>query len=387
VFSGKLLSRCASPPVDINQRSRGLPVIVQEQLLSISNFEMQAQSGGDRKGTKVFVGNLPLEAEARDLRDFFRDFGTISDAWVNSGALALKPTGFGFVWFDNERDARDACRDMDGRDFFGNRVRVEISSSTRSGGTLLLGRALALAATESLIPTPSLQDQMLKPERYPSPTRAPRVQRKRKRLPQREDGMSCADDDDFSSSSSAASAQPSSACGIIRCIDLTASDEEDDVIAVGVTKSLVDEELARKLQEEDEKEQQRQELADEDLARSLQDAENAAGAAQTVRQIKKITDRAAGGAAAIEQTGAGGKGACSTRTKQRLVAKDQKASVSGRPDNGHAFSRDVRLEVLEILERVCCLLVHTLSRTSSGIVRTGPHRHFAAGCCRFFSCE
>ena len=95
---------------------------------------MQAQSGGDRKGTKVFVGNLPLEAEARDLRDFFRDFGTISDAWVNSGALALKPTGFGFVWFDNERDARDACRDMDGRDCVGNRVRVEISSNSRKGG-------------------------------------------------------------------------------------------------------------------------------------------------------------------------------------------------------------------------------------------------------------
>jgi hypothetical protein len=275
---------------------------------------MQAKSmGGDsHTGTKVFVGNLPPEAEARDL-----------------------------------------CS-MDGRDCVGSRVRVEISSNTKGGGTLLLGRGLALAATESLIPTPSLQDQMLKPERYPSPNRAPRVQRKRKRLPQREDGMSCA----------AASAQPSSACGIL-CIDLTASDEEHDVIAVGVTKSLTaDEELARKLQEEDEKEQQRQELADEDLARSLQDAEHGQGAdaAQMPQQIKKKTDRAAGGAAAIEQTGAGGKGACSTRTNHKLVAKDQKASVSGRPDNGPDFSGDVRLEVL-------------------GIVRTGSHRHLAAGCC------
>jgi hypothetical protein len=49
---------------------------------------------------QVFVGNLPPEAEARDLRDFFRDFGTINDAWV-----ARKPPGFGFVWFDDERDA------------------------------------------------------------------------------------------------------------------------------------------------------------------------------------------------------------------------------------------------------------------------------------------
>lgn len=48
----------------------------------------------------MFVGNLPPEAEARDLRDFFRDFGQINDAWV-----ARKPPGFGFVWFDDERDA------------------------------------------------------------------------------------------------------------------------------------------------------------------------------------------------------------------------------------------------------------------------------------------
>ena len=50
--------------------------------------------------TQVFVGNLPPEAEARDLRDFFRDFGQINDAWV-----ARKPPGFGFVWFEDERDA------------------------------------------------------------------------------------------------------------------------------------------------------------------------------------------------------------------------------------------------------------------------------------------
>lgn len=49
---------------------------------------------------QVFVGNLPPEAESRDLRDLFRDCGNINDAWV-----ARKPPGFGFVWFDDERDA------------------------------------------------------------------------------------------------------------------------------------------------------------------------------------------------------------------------------------------------------------------------------------------
>lgn len=49
---------------------------------------------------QVFIGNLPPEAESRDLHDFFRDYGKINDAWV-----ARKPPGFGFVWFDDERDA------------------------------------------------------------------------------------------------------------------------------------------------------------------------------------------------------------------------------------------------------------------------------------------
>ena len=48
----------------------------------------------------MFVGNIPPETEVRDLRDFFRDYGVINDCWV-----ARKPPGFGFVWFDSERDA------------------------------------------------------------------------------------------------------------------------------------------------------------------------------------------------------------------------------------------------------------------------------------------
>ena len=48
----------------------------------------------------MFVGNLAPETEGRDLRNLFKDFGTINDAWV-----ARKPPGFGFVWFEDERDA------------------------------------------------------------------------------------------------------------------------------------------------------------------------------------------------------------------------------------------------------------------------------------------
>eukprot|EP00292_Cryptomonas_paramecium_P021026 CAMPEP_0113661810 /NCGR_PEP_ID=MMETSP0038_2-20120614/197_1 /TAXON_ID=2898 /ORGANISM="Cryptomonas paramecium" /LENGTH=176 /DNA_ID=CAMNT_0000576575 /DNA_START=15 /DNA_END=541 /DNA_ORIENTATION=- /assembly_acc=CAM_ASM_000170 len=74
------------------------------------------------KGTKVYIGNIPPDSESHDLREFFRGYGTINDAWV-----ARKPPGFGFVFFEHEKDARDAVWDLNGRDLRGNRVRVEIS--------------------------------------------------------------------------------------------------------------------------------------------------------------------------------------------------------------------------------------------------------------------
>jgi hypothetical protein len=49
---------------------------------------------------QVYIGNLPSDADSRDLRDFFHSYRTLNDTWV-----ARKPPGFGFAWFDDERDA------------------------------------------------------------------------------------------------------------------------------------------------------------------------------------------------------------------------------------------------------------------------------------------
>eukprot|EP00123_Amoebidium_parasiticum_P000959 comp11917_c0_seq1/m.6571 comp11917_c0_seq1/g.6571 ORF comp11917_c0_seq1/g.6571 comp11917_c0_seq1/m.6571 type:complete len:257 (-) comp11917_c0_seq1:377-1147(-) len=80
----------------------------------------------DSKGTKVYVGNLNPDSDERDLRDEFERFGRLNDVWV-----ARKPPGFGFVWYDDPRDAEDACRALDGRELRGSRIRVEISRGGR----------------------------------------------------------------------------------------------------------------------------------------------------------------------------------------------------------------------------------------------------------------
>ena len=45
----------------------------------------------------------------------------------------LLQNGFCFVEFDDERDADDACHEMNGRDLLGDRVTVEIARGTPHG--------------------------------------------------------------------------------------------------------------------------------------------------------------------------------------------------------------------------------------------------------------
>ena len=63
---------------------------------------------------------------AHDLREEFDRYGRLKDVWV-----ARNPPGFAFIEFEDDRDARDAVKDMDGRYILDKRVRVEHS---RRGG-------------------------------------------------------------------------------------------------------------------------------------------------------------------------------------------------------------------------------------------------------------
>jgi RNA recognition motif-containing protein len=78
--------------------------------------------------TTVFVGNLVHDVTSRELEREFDRYGRIRDLWI-----ARKPAGFAFITYGDERDAKDAVYDMDGRTLFGRRIRVEISTRGRGG--------------------------------------------------------------------------------------------------------------------------------------------------------------------------------------------------------------------------------------------------------------
>jgi len=76
--------------------------------------------------TRLFVGGLPEDASRAELEKEFEHFGPLREVWV-----ARNPPGFGFILFEDGRDAEDAMREMDGQRVCGARIRVEFSR----GGT------------------------------------------------------------------------------------------------------------------------------------------------------------------------------------------------------------------------------------------------------------
>ncbi|CDI98129.1 Splicing factor arginine:serine rich 4 [Echinococcus multilocularis] len=67
--------------------------------------------------SRVYIGRLPARCCERDIERFFRGYGRLRD-------IVLK-TGYGFVEFDDERDADDAVYDLHGRELRGERIVVE----------------------------------------------------------------------------------------------------------------------------------------------------------------------------------------------------------------------------------------------------------------------
>merc|ERR1719373_1128025 len=75
------------------------------------------------RGCRVYIGNMPSGVRERDLERFFKKYGKPNDFLIKQG--------FGFVEFDDHRDADDAVYDLNGKELLGQRVSVEHARGTR----------------------------------------------------------------------------------------------------------------------------------------------------------------------------------------------------------------------------------------------------------------
>ena len=75
--------------------------------------------------TRVYVGGLSYKVRETDIEYFFRKYGKLRE-------ISMK-NGFAFIEFEDYREADDACYDLNGREFMGSKVSVEIARGTPHG--------------------------------------------------------------------------------------------------------------------------------------------------------------------------------------------------------------------------------------------------------------
>lgn len=78
---------------------------------------------------KLFVANLSSRVHTRDLKEAFGRYGKVLSVVIKEGRDT-----YAFVEYDDRRDADDALDRLNGKEFYGKRIRVEFSRGHRSDG-------------------------------------------------------------------------------------------------------------------------------------------------------------------------------------------------------------------------------------------------------------
>ncbi len=85
-------------------------------------------------GTRLYVGNLPFDADQEQIRELFsRDGRSVTEVKLVTDRDTGRPRGFGFVEMGSAQDADGAIRELNGRDFGGRPLTVN-EAKERSGG-------------------------------------------------------------------------------------------------------------------------------------------------------------------------------------------------------------------------------------------------------------
>ncbi|KAL7668512.1 hypothetical protein ACOME3_009210 [Neoechinorhynchus agilis] len=95
-----------------------------------SSSSMNHSSRRDDRGIgcKVYIGNLTRSTDKDEIERAFSHYGK-----VHSVFIARNPPGFGFVEFDDPRDAQESVASLDGRKIGETHIRVQMAHGRRRG--------------------------------------------------------------------------------------------------------------------------------------------------------------------------------------------------------------------------------------------------------------
>lgn len=77
--------------------------------------------------TNIYVGNLDYGVSNEDLQELFEEFGSVVSARVITDRDTKRSKGFGFVEMENEDEAREAIDELDGAEYEGRTLKVNVA--------------------------------------------------------------------------------------------------------------------------------------------------------------------------------------------------------------------------------------------------------------------
>ncbi|MCK4414857.1 MAG: RNA-binding protein [Candidatus Eisenbacteria sp.] len=86
--------------------------------------------------SNLYVGNLPFDVTEEELQELFEPQGEVISAKVITDRETGRARGFGFVEMQQDEDAQKAIQSLDGQDFKGRNLKVNLAKprENRSGG-------------------------------------------------------------------------------------------------------------------------------------------------------------------------------------------------------------------------------------------------------------
>ena len=85
-------------------------------------------------GTRLFVGNLPYSADEEQLRELFGQKGTVQEVHLVTDRETGRPRGFGFVEMATTEEADGAVRSLNGFEFGGRALTVNVARERETRG-------------------------------------------------------------------------------------------------------------------------------------------------------------------------------------------------------------------------------------------------------------
>lgn len=83
--------------------------------------------------TKLFVGGIPYALTNQELQELFSKYGSVVSATIVTDKFSGQSKGFAFVEMDNDEEAQQAIKELDGSEVGGRKIGVSVARPREEG--------------------------------------------------------------------------------------------------------------------------------------------------------------------------------------------------------------------------------------------------------------